>query len=113
MMAEAHAWAIDKPVTATFIRDIVAGITRNSELKNNGYIKLTAPAGTTRSQTVETLKAGENSISITTIPPVLPLEKPTCASASPIPIWRTCQTRSTAKEPSTWRYHANEIPEHV
>lgn len=38
-MAEAHAWAIDKPVTATLIRDIVAGINAKfRELKNNGYI---------------------------------------------------------------------------
>jgi phage tail sheath protein FI len=38
-MAEAHAWAMDKPITPTLIRDIVAGINAKfRELKNNGYI---------------------------------------------------------------------------
>ena len=38
-MAEAHAWAMDKPITPTLIRDIVSGINAKfRELKNNGYI---------------------------------------------------------------------------
>lgn len=38
-MAEAHQWAIDKPMTATLIRDIVEGIkAKFRELKTNGYI---------------------------------------------------------------------------
>ncbi|CNK17026.1 phage tail sheath monomer [Yersinia frederiksenii] len=38
-MAEAHQWAVDKPMTATLIRDIVEGINAKfRELKSNGYI---------------------------------------------------------------------------
>ena len=38
-MAESHMWAIDKPVTATLIRDIVDGINAKfRELKTAGYI---------------------------------------------------------------------------
>ncbi|TBM28739.1 phage tail sheath protein [Hafnia paralvei] len=38
-MAEAHQWAVDKPMTATLIRDIVEGIkAKFRELKTNGYI---------------------------------------------------------------------------
>nr|WP_314523517.1 phage tail sheath protein [uncultured Lelliottia sp.] len=38
-MAEAHMWAVDKPVTATLIRDIVDGINAKfRELKTGGYI---------------------------------------------------------------------------
>lgn len=38
-MAEAHMWAIDKPVTPSLIRDIVDGINAKfRELKSNGYI---------------------------------------------------------------------------
>ncbi|MBJ2066943.1 phage tail sheath protein [Serratia odorifera] len=38
-MAEAHMWAVDKPVTATLIRDIVDGIkAKFRELKSGGYI---------------------------------------------------------------------------
>ena len=38
-MAEAHMWAVDKPVTATLIRDIIDGIkAKFRELKSNGYI---------------------------------------------------------------------------
>lgn len=50
-MAEAHAWAMDKPITPTLIRDIVSGINAKfRELKTSGYI-VTASAGTTRSRT--------------------------------------------------------------
>lgn len=38
-MAEAHMWAVDKPMTATLIRDIVEGIkAKFRELKTGGYI---------------------------------------------------------------------------
>ncbi|MEI7184315.1 phage tail sheath protein [Pectobacterium carotovorum] len=38
-MAEAHMWAVDKPVTATLIKDIIEGIkAKFRELKSNGYI---------------------------------------------------------------------------
>lgn len=38
-MAEAHMWAVDKPITASLIRDIVDGINAKfRELKSNGYI---------------------------------------------------------------------------
>lgn len=38
-MAEAHAWAMDKPITPTLIRDIVSGINAKfRELKTSGYI---------------------------------------------------------------------------
>ena len=38
-MAEAHMWAIDKPITATLIRDIIDGINAKfRELKTSGYI---------------------------------------------------------------------------
>ncbi|QHP81473.1 phage tail sheath protein [Pectobacterium odoriferum] len=38
-MAEAHMWAVDKPVTPTLIKDIIEGIkAKFRELKSNGYI---------------------------------------------------------------------------
>ncbi|MGG7447736.1 phage tail sheath protein [Kosakonia oryzendophytica] len=38
-MADAHMWAVDKPITATLIRDIIEGINAKfRELKSNGYI---------------------------------------------------------------------------
>ncbi|QNQ21498.1 phage tail sheath protein [Kosakonia sp. SMBL-WEM22] len=38
-MADAHMWAVDKPVTASLIRDIIDGINAKfRELKSNGYI---------------------------------------------------------------------------
>ncbi|MBU9829229.1 phage tail sheath protein [Rahnella sp. FC061912-K] len=38
-MAEAHMWAVDKPMTASLIRDIIDGINAKfRELKSNGYI---------------------------------------------------------------------------
>jgi phage tail sheath protein FI len=46
-MAEAHAWAMDKPVSATLIRDIVAGINAKFRELKTTAISLTAPAGTT------------------------------------------------------------------
>ncbi|MFJ5472188.1 phage tail sheath protein [Pectobacterium carotovorum] len=38
-MADAHMWAVDKPVTATLIKDIIEGIkAKFRELKSGGYI---------------------------------------------------------------------------
>lgn len=38
-MADAHMWAVDKPITASLIRDIIDGINAKfRELKSNGYI---------------------------------------------------------------------------
>ncbi|MFT2789533.1 phage tail sheath protein [Serratia sp. T13T92] len=38
-MAEAHMWAVDKPVTPTLVRDIIDGIkAKFRELKTSGYI---------------------------------------------------------------------------
>ncbi|KAE9526058.1 phage tail sheath protein [Testudinibacter aquarius] len=38
-IAEAHAWAIDKPITPTLVKDIIEGINAKfRELKNLGYI---------------------------------------------------------------------------
>lgn len=38
-MADAHMWAVDKPITASLIRDIIDGINAKfRELKSNGYL---------------------------------------------------------------------------
>ncbi|CDL80372.1 Major tail sheath protein XnpS1 of the Xenorhabdicin, a R-type bacteriocin (fragment) [Xenorhabdus cabanillasii JM26] len=38
-MAEAHMWAIDKPLTPSLVRDIIEGINAKlRELKANGYL---------------------------------------------------------------------------
>ena len=72
-MAEAHAWAMDKPVSATLIRDIVAGINAKfRELKNNGYIVDGSCWYDPESNTVESLKAGKLYIDYdyTPVPPL-------------------------------------------
>ncbi len=72
-MAEAHAWAIDKPVTATLIRDIVAGMNAKfRELKNNGYIVDGSCWYDPESNSVESLKAGKLYIDYdyTPVPPL-------------------------------------------
>ena len=72
-MAEAHAWAMDKPVSATLIRDIVAGINAKfRELKNNGYIVDGSCWYDPEANTVETLKAGKLYIDYdyTPVPPL-------------------------------------------
>lgn len=58
-MAEAHMWAVDKPITATLIRDIVDGINAKfRELKTNGYIVDATCWFSEESNDAETLKAG-------------------------------------------------------
>lgn len=67
-MAEAHAWAMDKPITPTLIRDIVSGINAKfRELKTSGYIVDGFCWYDPESNDTATLKVG-NCISITTIP---------------------------------------------
>ncbi len=66
-MAEAHMWAVDKPITATLIRDIVDGINAKfREPKSNGYIVEGKCWFDENRTTRKTLKAG-NRISTTTI----------------------------------------------
>ncbi|MFJ3458481.1 phage tail sheath protein [Scandinavium goeteborgense] len=72
-MAEAHMWAVDKPVTATLIRDIVDGINAKfRELKSNGYIVDGECWYDEESNDKETLKAGKLYIDYdyTPVPPL-------------------------------------------
>ncbi|HEX4500227.1 MAG TPA: phage tail sheath protein [Scandinavium sp.] len=59
-MAEAHMWAVDKPITATIIRDIIDGINAKfRELKSNGYIVDATCWFDDNANDEETLKAGK------------------------------------------------------
>jgi hypothetical protein len=59
-MAEAHMWAVDKPITATLIRDIIDGINAKfRELKSNGYIVDATCWFDDNANDEETLKAGK------------------------------------------------------
>lgn len=72
-MAEAHMWAVDKPVTATLIRDIVDGINAKfRELKTNGYIVDATCWFDEDANDAETLKAGKLYIDYdyTPVPPL-------------------------------------------
>ncbi|MGS4265339.1 phage tail sheath protein [Serratia marcescens] len=72
-MAEAHMWAVDKPVTATLIRDIVDGIkAKFRELKSNGYIIEADCWYDESANDKETLKAGKLYIDYdyTPVPPL-------------------------------------------
>lgn len=72
-MAEAHMWAVDKPITATLIRDIVDGINAKfRELKTNGYIVDATCWFSEESNDAETLKAGKLYIDYdyTPVPPL-------------------------------------------
>lgn len=72
-MAEAHMWAIDKPITATLIRDIIDGINAKfRELKNNGYIVDGTCWFSEEANDAETLKAGKLYIDYdyTPVPPL-------------------------------------------
>lgn len=112
-MAEAHAWAIDKPVTATIIRDIVAGMNAKFRELKTTVISLTAPAGTTRSQTAWKRSRRGNCISITTTPrPAAGKPDPAPAhhrylSGEPVRLGQ--QLRSSEHGVTT----QTEIPEHV
>ncbi|RWZ95906.1 phage tail sheath protein [Escherichia coli] len=72
-MAEAHMWAVDKPITVTLIRDIVDGINAKfRELKTNGYIVDATCWFSEESNDAETLKAGKLYIDYdyTPVPPL-------------------------------------------
>lgn len=72
-MAEAHLWAVDKPVTATLIRDIVDGIkAKFRELKSNGHIIDADCWYDESANDKETLKAGKLYIDYdyTPVPPL-------------------------------------------
>ncbi|EKN3347460.1 phage tail sheath protein [Yersinia ruckeri] len=72
-MAEAHQWAVDKPMTATLIRDIVDGIkAKFRELKSNGYIIDADCWYDDSANGKETLKAGKLYIDYdyTPVPPL-------------------------------------------
>ncbi|WP_460645837.1 phage tail sheath protein [Leclercia adecarboxylata] len=72
-MAEAHMWAVDKPITATLIRDIVDGINAKfRELKTNGYIVDATCWFDEEANDTETLKAGKLFIDYdyTPVPPL-------------------------------------------
>jgi phage tail sheath protein FI len=72
-MAEAHMWAVDKPITATLIRDIVDGINAKfRELKTNGYIVDATCWFDEDANDAETLKAGKLYIDYdyTPVPPL-------------------------------------------
>ncbi len=72
-MAEAHMWAVDKPITASLIRDIVDGINAKfRELKSNGYIVDGSCWFDEESNDKDTLKAGKLYIDYdyTPVPPL-------------------------------------------
>lgn len=72
-MAAAHMWAVDKPITATLIRDIVDGINAKfRELKTNGYIVDATCWFDDEANDKETLKAGKLVIDYdyTPVPPM-------------------------------------------
>lgn len=72
-MAEGHMWAVDKPVTATLIRDIVDGINAKfRELKTGGYIVDATCWFDEEANDAESLKAGKLIIDYdyTPVPPL-------------------------------------------
>ncbi len=72
-MADAHMWAVDKPITATLIRDIIDGINAKfRELKSNGYLVDATCWFDESANDAETLKAGKLYIDYdyTPVPPL-------------------------------------------
>ncbi|MGP3592662.1 phage tail sheath protein [Vagococcus sp. WN89Y] len=72
-MADAHMWAVDRPITATLIRDIVDGINAKfREMKTNGYIVDATCWFDEDANDKETLKAGKLYIDYdyTPVPPL-------------------------------------------
>ena len=72
-MAAGHMWAVDKPITATLIRDIVAGINAKfREMKTAGYIVDATCWFDESANDVATLKAGKLYIDYdyTPVPPL-------------------------------------------
>ncbi len=59
-IAEAHLWAVDKPMHASLIKDIIEGINAKfSDLKTNGYIIDGSAWFDEEANTKDTLKAGK------------------------------------------------------
>lgn len=74
-MAEGHMWAVDKPITATLINDIIDGINAKfRELKTGGYIIDAKCWFDPEANSKETLKAGQLLIDYD-YTPVPPLER--------------------------------------
>lgn len=72
-MAAGHMWAVDKPITATLIRDIVAGINAKfREMKTAGYIVDATCWFDEAANDAATLKAGKLYIDYdyTPVPPL-------------------------------------------
>ena len=72
-IADAHLWAIDKPMHASLIKDIIEGINAKfSELKSNGYIIDGTAWFDPEINTKDTLKAGKLYIDYdyTPVPPL-------------------------------------------
>ncbi|HEE0996677.1 TPA: phage tail sheath protein [Klebsiella pneumoniae] len=72
-MAAGHMWAVDKPITATLIKDIVAGINAKfREMKTAGYIVDATCWFDESANDAETLKAGKLYIDYdyTPVPPL-------------------------------------------
>jgi len=72
-MADGHMWAVDKPITATLIRDIIDGINAKfRELRSNGYIVDANCWFEESANDAETLKAGKLYIDYdyTPVPPL-------------------------------------------
>lgn len=72
-MAEAHLWAVDRPVTPTLVRDMIDGINAKfRELKSAGLIIDGTCWYDESANTVETLKAGKLFIDYdyTPVPPL-------------------------------------------
>lgn len=72
-MAEAHLWAVDKPITRTLVKDIVEGINAKfREWKSNGYIVDGKAWYDATVNTETTLKAGKLYIDYdyTPVPPL-------------------------------------------
>ncbi|EPJ56343.1 MAG: phage tail sheath-like protein [Osedax symbiont Rs2] len=72
-IADAHLWAVDKPMHASLIKDIIAGINAKfSDLKSNGYIIDGSAWFDPDANTKDTLKAGKLYIDYdyTPVPPL-------------------------------------------
>ncbi|KLU16279.1 MULTISPECIES: phage tail sheath protein [Xenorhabdus] len=72
-MAEAHMWAIDKPLTPSLVRDIIEGINAKlRELKSNGYLIDGQCWYDESANSKDTLKAGKLYIdyNYTPVPPL-------------------------------------------
>ena len=100
--------AVDKPITATLIRDIVDGINAKfRELKTNGYIVDATCWFSEESNDAETLKAGKLYIDYD-YTPVPPLENLTLRQRITDNTWQIWSLRLTAiKEPDRWQCRAN------